>query len=64
MDKNLPANAGDVGLIPGFGKISRAGEQLSLSTCGLEHPGACATQEKPSQEARAPQQRVAHAHRN
>ena len=60
MDKNLPASAGDMGSISGSGKISRAGEQLIPSTRGLEHPGACATQEKPSQgEAHALQQRAA-----
>ena len=39
MVKNLPCNAENVGLIPGWGtKISHAAEQLSPGT-QLENPG-------------------------
>ena len=37
MVKNLPCNAGDSGLIPGWGtKIPHAAGQLSLSTTNME----------------------------
>ena len=35
-DKNLPANAGDMGSIPGPGRFSCAKEQLSLCTITLK----------------------------
>ena len=39
MVKNPPANAGDVGSIPGWGtKIPHAVEQLSLRATTTEHP--------------------------
>ena len=47
MVKNLPANAGDTGSIPGLGtKITRAVGQLSL----------CATTLSPHPRTQAPQQ--------
>ena len=52
--KNLPANAGDTGLIPGPGKIPHAAEQLSPCATTTE---ACTTR------AHAPQQEKP-AHRN
>ena len=36
MDKNLPANAGNIGLIPGSGKIPHAVDQLNLCTTATE----------------------------
>ena len=36
VDENLPANAGDTGLIPGSGKIPYAMEQLSLCATTTE----------------------------
>ena len=46
MVKNLPSNAGYVGLIPGWGtKIPHAAGQLSLCAATTEpvHSGACAS---------------------
>ena len=66
MVKNLPYNAGDMGLIPGQGtKIPHATGQLSPCATTTEpmHPGACAPQLKkrkkskihtPQQEERSP----------
>ena len=51
VDKNLPANAGDTGLIPGPGRFHMP-QQLSLCTTTPEArlPRACAQQqEKPPQ---------------
>ena len=73
--KNLPANAGDTGSIPGSGRShalwsnqARVPQLLSLCTTTTEAhaPRARALQqEKPLQwEAHAPQWRVAPAHRN
>ena len=40
--KNLPRNAGDLGLIPGQGtKSSHAVEQLSLHATATEKPSQC-----------------------
>ena len=75
MGKNLPANAGDMGSSPGLGRshMPRSKEAhvlqlLSLHATATEArtPRARAPQqEKPPQwEARAPQRRVAPAHRN
>ena len=43
LDKNLPANAGDMGLIPGTGRSHMPVGQLSPCTPATEpaHPGAC-----------------------
>ena len=78
VDKNLPANAGDTGSIPGSGKIPHAVDQLNLCATTTEPllsspqaatpeahlPRAQAPQqEKPLQwEDHTPQQRVAPAH--
>ena len=46
--KSLPANAGDMGLILGWGKIPHASEQLSLGATSVEpvllSPGAATTE--------------------
>ena len=50
VNKNLPANAGDMGSIPGSGKIPHTVEQLSLgaTTAEAHIPRACVPrQEKP-----------------
>ena len=67
VDKNPPANAGDMGPIPGRGtKIPHAEEQLSLraTTTKLPCPRACAPQQEkpPQQEVHAPQPRADPAH--
>ena len=52
VDKNLPANAGDTGSVPGPGRFPHATEQLSLcaTTAEAGTPKACASQqEKPLQ---------------
>ena len=38
MVKNTPANAGDVGLIPGLGRSSREGNGNPLQYSHLENP--------------------------
>ena len=63
-----PASAGDTGSSPGPGRSHMAMEQLSLcaTTTEAHAPRARDLQEEkpPQWEARAPQQRVAPAHRN
>ena len=51
MVKNLPSNAGDVGLIPGQGtKIPHAAEQISLRATTTE--SACRNQRGPMPQLR------------
>ena len=73
MEKNLPANVGDMGSIPGLGRFHmtrsnevRAPQLLSPGAATTEVPGprACALQQekKLQGEACAPQCRVTPAH--
>ena len=58
--KNLPANSGDTGLIPGLGQFHVSGQLSLFVNTELMHPRACAPQqEKPPWEARTLQQRAA-----
>ena len=41
LDKNPPANAGDMSLIPGLGKIPHAMAQSNLSPCTTTAEPAC-----------------------
>ena len=74
MVKNLPANAGDMGLSPGLGRShmprsswARAPQLLSLCSVALDPQllSLCATTtEVRVPRARAPQRRIAPARRN
>ena len=75
MDKNLPANAGDMGLVPGLGwfrmrRRNKAQEPQFLSpsaaTTEAHIPRACAPQQENPVKSKAgvPQRRVALAHCN
>ena len=54
VKKNLSANAGNTGSIPGLGRSHMAAEQLSLcTTTEVQEPRACAPQQEKQLQCKA-----------
>ena len=49
VDKNLPANVGDTGSIPGLGRFHMLMEQLSLQVTTTEPQSQCSTAREASE---------------